>query len=93
MTVLLLSSAALLIALGAGLLYLASPNQRIFSSVLPARPLLWAGLLLLALALVLLLQYSGTATSVFILLTGVMFTWTIPPMVIAYLRHKREVQS
>lgn len=89
MTALLLIAAAVLILLGAGLLYLASPNQRLNVAALPSTLLAWAGLLLLLFALILLLQFSGSATSVFILLTGVMFVWTVPPMVIGYLQHKR----
>ncbi|MCK7598265.1 hypothetical protein M0G74_13360 [Microbulbifer sp. CAU 1566] len=93
MTALLLISAAVLIALGSTLIYLASANQRLFSAALPTRVLAWVGLLLLVLALFLLLQYSGPGSAVFILVTGVMFVWTIPPMVIAYLKHKTEEQS
>ena len=89
MTSLLLISAALLIVLGSGLLYLASRNQRLCSTTLPARVLAWGGILLLVFALTLLLQYSGTGTAVFILITGTMFMWTVPPMVIGYLQHKR----
>ncbi|WP_078084728.1 hypothetical protein [Microbulbifer mangrovi] len=92
MTALLLISAAVLIALGSGLLYLASANQRLLSNVLPSRLFASSGLLLLALALTLLLQYSGTGSAVFILMTAVMFMWTVPPMLIAYSRYKREGQ-
>lgn len=84
-----LTAAAVLIVLGAGLLYLASPNQRLYAAALPLRLLALTGMLLLLVALLLLLQFSGSATSVFILLTGVMLMWTVPPMVIGYLRHKR----
>jgi len=92
-TALLLTSAAVLLALGSMLLYLASANQRLFPIVLPARMLGWTGLLLLAFSLVLLLQYSGSGSAVFILMTGVMFMWTVPPMAIAYLKRKREGQA
>ncbi|WGL17576.1 hypothetical protein PVT68_04610 [Microbulbifer bruguierae] len=90
MTALFLIFAAVLMALGSMLLYLASPNQRLFSAALPCRVLAWSGLLLLVFALVLLLQYSGTGSAVFILMTAVMFVWTVPPMVIAYLHHHRQ---
>ncbi|WP_226662774.1 hypothetical protein [Microbulbifer aggregans] len=93
MTALLLISAAVLVALGSMLLYLASTNQRLFSTALPTRAFAWTGLLVLVFALILLLQYSGSGSAVFILLTGMMFVWTIPPMVIAYLRHKKGEQS
>ncbi|WP_428820627.1 hypothetical protein [Microbulbifer sp. MCCC 1A16149] len=92
MTALFLISAAALLVLGSILLYLASANQRLFSTVPSARTLVFTGLLLLVFALVLLLQYSGTGSAVFILVTGVMFMWTVPPMAIAYLRHKGEAQ-
>ncbi|WP_250458663.1 hypothetical protein [Microbulbifer litoralis] len=90
MIVFLLVSAAGLMALGALALYLASPNQRLLSRPLPRRPLAAAGGAMLAVSLYLLLQYSGAAAAVFILVTGAMLVWTVLPMAIAYWRHGRN---
>jgi len=87
-----LASAVFLIISGSMLLYLASRNQKVTVRALPGRIFSLVGGLSLVTALVLLRQYSGSATSVFILMTGVMLVWTIPPMVIAYLRHNGEGQ-
>ena len=92
MTFILLAAAFLMVS-GAGLLYLASPNQKLVGRTVPCRLFSIVGLMSLVTALPLLLKYSGSGTSVFILITGVMLLWTILPMAIAYFRHKQEAQK
>lgn len=87
-TVVVLTSAAVFLGLGAFSLYLASPNQRLLSRALPKRLMAFMGMGFLLISLILLWTYSGPATSVFILLTGAMLVWTVFPAAIAYVRHR-----
>ena len=82
--------AAVAMIVAAAAFYLASPHQKLIGRTMPRRLLAGAGLVFSAAALVLLLQLAGPATSVFILLTGLMLLWTVPPLLIAYLRARRE---
>lgn len=66
------------------LLYLASPNRKILGSGNLRRGRLSAGLAGLVLGLVLILQWAGTATSVFIVLTLAMLVLTIVPLAVAW---------
>lgn len=85
-----LYAAVVLIAISATLFYLGSANQRLLSRALSAKLSAGAGTACGAVALVLLLGYSGPATAVYILLTGLMLLWTVVPLTIAYLRHRGE---
>lgn len=81
--------AALLLIGGAIGLYLVAPHQRLL-----ARPLAtaWskpAAMVCAACALVILLTLMGPATAVFTWMTGLMLVWTIPPVVIGWLRHRK----
>lgn len=84
---------ATILALSGGVsLYLTSPNQRWLARSLAWRRAGWFGLVLLALSLALFLQVAGSASSVFILVTLLMALWSLPPLVIAWLRFKKDGQ-
>ena len=74
----------------ATLLYLASPNQPALGSAGRARTLRLAGSAGMVLGLVLILQWAGPATSVFIALTLAMLIWTIVPLAAAVWRGAPE---
>lgn len=74
---------------GAGLLYLASPNQQWRLSNISGQWPRWAGFGLIAVSLVLLWQIAGWASTVFILVTILMLSWSIPPLVIAWLQARK----
>lgn len=76
----------LLVLLSSLTLYLASPNQRLTGRELPRRALGWSGLALFATGLALLLQWAGSATSVFIALTAAMLLWSVLPLAVAWRR-------
>ncbi len=79
------------IVTGASLaLYLASPHQLIMKRPLPAPVLGWGGLAGLVLGLVLLLQWAGPATAVFIALTLAMLVLTVVPLAAAWLRRPKR---
>ncbi len=87
MTTLLSATTAACLLMAALFLYLSSPHQRLFNRELPRRRLAFEGLVL-ALALLYLLSRSfAPAISVFILFSGLMLLWTLPPLLIAWLRH------
>lgn len=71
-------------------LYLASPNQVLWTRELPRRSLAWAGLALAVFGLVFLLLWAGPATAVFIAFTAIMLIWTIVPLAAAWLRGDRK---
>lgn len=71
---------AILVIISALLLYAASPNQLLRSKVDDPKPLVATGSTGLVLGLVLILQWAGPATSVFIALTLAMTVWTIVPL-------------
>ena len=74
-------------------LYLASPNQRLIDRSLPHRALGWSGRVLFGIGLVLVLQWAGSATSVFITLTAAMLLWSILPLAIAWRRSAKGEKS
>ncbi len=83
--------AAVLLTAGALALYLCAPHQRLLSA--PARkPAAWIGAALLAAALALLLTMMGPATAVFTWMTALALLWTIPPVVIGWLRFRRSAR-
>jgi hypothetical protein len=86
-------SAFLLLAAGATSLYLATAHQRLLARP-PATPVLRvAGFGSLAAALAALLMLMGPATAVFTWTIGVMLAWTLPPVVIGWLRYRKEGSS
>lgn len=78
------------VVIAAMTLYLASPHQQLVLSALPRRVLAVTGVLALILALILINQFTGSATSVFILLTGLSLLWTLVPPLLSYIRAVRE---
>lgn len=83
-----LATFALLI--GAGCLYLASPNQMARKSPVNRRILRLVGIVALMASLALLLTQMGSATAVFTWTVGLMLLWTVPPVVIRWLRFRKE---
>lgn len=75
---------------GAGLLYLASPNQQWGKSHLVGRWPIWTGIALIVISLILLLQFAGWASSVFIAMTLLMLAWSIPPLAIAWVQSRKS---
>lgn len=76
----------LLIGLASLLLYAASPNQQLTRARRRGAGLACLGVAVFALGLVLLLQWAGPATAVFIALTLAMLVWSILPVGIAWVR-------
>ena len=77
----------LAVALGALCLYLASPHQKLLPHRALPVPLIAAGTVLLLASFALLRTYFSPAIAVFILLTTLMLLWSLPPLLIAWLRH------
>lgn len=82
--------AALALLIGTTCLYVATPHQALFRAALPRKPLIITGCVTLAISLALLLGQMGSATAVFTWMTGLMFLWSVPPVVIRWLRYRRE---
>lgn len=72
-------------------LYLASPNQLLWDRQLPSRLLTLTGTIFASASLVLLLQWAGAATAIFILVTLVMFVWTFVPLAAAWRKGDRKI--
>ncbi|MFC0205827.1 hypothetical protein [Novosphingobium soli] len=79
---------ACLVAAGALALYLAAPHQVLVAPGGPRRSFGWAGVALLVLGLVALLNWAGPATAVFIAFTFASLVWTLVPLLAAWLRHR-----
>lgn len=82
------ASGMLTVLVGALALYLASPQQKLARRPMPAAG--WTGLACLILGLVLLWQWAGPATAIFIAMTLATLAWTIVPPVVAWLRRPKE---
>ncbi len=81
---------ALLVMLGAGILFLASPHQLLLRKP-PARPIaLGSGASAILAGTLLLLGWAGPATAIFIAMTAAMLVWTLLPLAAAWLRQARE---
>lgn len=78
---------------GASLLYLASPNQRLRAHRLTGRWPQMLGWGLILCALLLLWQFAGSASGIFILFTLLMAIWSLPPLAIAWLRARKDAQG
>jgi len=81
---------AFLLLIGAGALYLASPNQILLASPLAGRGIKLLGIGGLIASLALLLTVMGSATAVFTWTTGLMLLWSVAPVVIRWLRFRKE---
>lgn len=92
MTVLIALGACIATTLGASLLYLSAPHQKLRPTPLPRQPWVAIGGIALLFALILFWQIAGTATAFFILFTLLMSLWSIPPLGIAYARARRDKQ-
>lgn len=80
---------ALAVSIGALLLYLASPNQRLRTREKGRRSTAWAGLVLVLAGIAALLIWAGPATAIFIALTFAMLVWTFVPVAAAWWRRPR----
>lgn len=81
--------ATIIIIVAAVILYLAGSHQKLILRPLPKKSLLITGVSLLALVLYFLLQFMGSAISVFIVLTILMLVWSILPLIVVYFREER----
>lgn len=77
--------AVVLLICGATLLYMAAPNQSLTRSKV-SRPIAFIGAIALVAALVLLFTIMGSAAAIFTWVTALMLLWTVPPIVIGWLR-------
>jgi len=82
--------ATLALIAGAGCIYLAAPHQTLIAPPANSRILRLAGFFGLATALILLLLFMGPATAIFTWTVGMMLLWSVPPIVIRWLRFRRE---
>ena len=82
--------AALLLVVGASWLYLAAPHQIVLKAPVNGRALRLGGIAALTASLVLLLTQMGLATAVFTWTVGLMLLWSVPPIVIRWLRFRKE---
>jgi hypothetical protein len=82
--------AALALLIGTGCLYLAAPHQVLTSAPANPRALKIGGAVALIVALMLLAGVMGTATAVFSWTVGLMLLWSIPPVVIRWLKFRKE---
>lgn len=77
---------------GAICLYASTPHQRLLATRLAPRPARAAGFACLAAALAMLLALMGPATAVFTWTIGLMTAWTILPVAVGWLRHRKETR-
>lgn len=82
--------AALVLLTGAACFYLAAPHQIVLKPPVNIRALRIAGGAALVASLVLLLTQMGSATAVFTWTVGLMLLWSVPPIVIRWLRFRKE---
>lgn len=75
----------LLILIAALLLYVATPHQKLMR-VPAGRPAAWGGWALLLIGLLLIGQWAGPATTVFIVMAAAMLVWTVVPLGVAWWR-------
>lgn len=88
-----LVSGFVLIMLGANLVHLASPHQKLMRVAGPRRPVIAAvGTAMLAIATLLLVRALSFLGGIFTALTLVMLLWSVPPLAIAWLRQRREAR-
>jgi len=86
-----LAISGMAIVLAASLaLYLASPQQRLTKRAVPRAAYGWGGLTGLVVGLIVLWQWAGPATAVFIAMTLATLIWTIVPPAAAWLGRPKE---
>ena len=90
MTVMIAMLATALCLAGALGFYLCVPHQKLLSAPINGRMGVLGGSGLLLVSLILFLQVSGPAASVFILLTLLMFFWSVLPLPVALLNTRKE---
>lgn len=78
-----------LLIFGTSALYLAAPHQQLRRVAAPRILGLSGGLAIIA-ALIILLTIMGPATAVFTTVIALMFLWSVPPVVIAWIRFKQK---
>lgn len=84
-------AAAVCLVAGALAVYLSMPHQALVSSTAP-RSVRFAGAAALVIALGLLLVVMGSATAVFTWATALILLWSVPPVIIGWLRHRKPGQ-
>lgn len=85
-------ASGLCIIVGAALIYLATPHQKLARRVMAKPLLLTAGSMLVAIAAYLLMTIMGAATAIFTVIIVIMLLWSLPPLLIAWLRHRMDAQ-
>lgn len=90
MTLISIPVAGTLILLGALVLYLASPHEALLATPVRRKAPISLAVLGLLAAQAVLVRHFGTATSAFVLMTALMLLWTVPPVVIAWFRHRKK---
>lgn len=74
-------------------LYGAAPHQKLLPRRPRPAPWLWSGIAGCGLGLALLLGWAGPATAIFMWLTTAMTSWSLVPLLCAWLRHCKENAS
>jgi len=87
---LLLSLAFAAGVLGAVIVYLGAPNQKLRARALPFRPAMIVGGVAILISLNLFLRTMGAAAAVFVLLVLLMTLWTALPFAAALLRKGKK---
>lgn len=90
MPALLAAFAVVLVFAGAAVAYLTAPHQALLKRRMTAPFSKIAGALALFGALAVLLSLMGPATAVFTWATGLMLLWSIGPVAIGWMRHRRS---
>jgi len=73
--------------------YLASPNQKLRAQHLPLRVGAGVGAAGMLVSLLSLLQVAGPATSVYLLLTLLMFLWSVVPLIAGWWRYRQSRET
>lgn len=74
--------------IGATLVYLATPHQKLMRNVACKRAFAATGAAMLFAAALLLMRVMGSATAVFTVIVVAMLLWSLPPLLIGWLRHR-----
>lgn len=74
------------------MLYATSPNQKLLRST-ARHPVVWCGAGLLTAGLLLVGQWAGTATAMFITMILAMLIWSIVPLATAWWRNRQGGRS
>lgn len=78
------------LVMGGILFYFGTPHQQLDRTIAPKRSLRWGGLVLLIVATTLLATRMAVSAAIFSATIVVMTIWSLAPLLIAWLRHRRE---